>query len=58
MKEESVSYMKMCDTCAQFCLFVLTRLSGTLEEVKCNMCKKKRPCYTYKITTKGDTRNG
>ena len=50
-------YIKICDSCAQFCLFIISKVAGSMEEAKCAICKKKKPCYTYRITTKGD-KNG
>ena len=50
-------YIKICDSCAQFCLFIISKVAGSMEEAKGAICKKKNPCYTYRVTTKGD-KNG
>lgn len=54
---EDASYLKLCETCAQFCMLVISKVAGSMQEVKCDICKKKKPCYIYRVTTKGD-KNG
>ena len=51
------AYMKICESCAQFCLLVISKVAGSLQESKCDICRKKKPCYLYRVTTKGD-KNG
>ena len=48
------TYIKLCEICARVCLFTLFQVPGSLEEVKCGMCKKKRPCNTYEVKLRGE----
>ena len=47
-------FMKICDNCTQFCLFILSKIPRTTQVAKCDICKKKQLCSTYKVVTKGE----
>lgn len=53
-KDQTGTVLKLCDICVKRCLFELTKISGSYAEAKCDMCKKLKPVYSFRVVTKGD----
>ena len=45
--------IKLCLLCANVCLFTLVKVPGSLQECKCDMCKRLHECSEYEVKTRG-----